>query len=35
MNKAIEAVNGRYFGGRVVTAQRYDQDMYDTDVLSG
>lgn len=35
MNNAISSLNGRYFGGRVVQAQKYDQDMYDAKDLSG
>lgn len=32
---AIKALNGRYFGGRIVQAQKYDQDMYAANDLSG
>lgn len=35
MNNAIRSLNGRYFGGRIVIAQRYDQDMYQANDLSG
>lgn len=32
---AINSLNGRYFGGRVVRAEKYDQDMFDANDLSG
>ena len=32
---AISSLNGRYFGGRVVRAEKYDQDMFDANDLSG
>ncbi len=33
--KAKEALNGRFFGGRRVVAEVYDQDLYDHNDLSG
>ncbi|KAK7024415.1 Poly(U)-binding-splicing factor puf60 [Halocaridina rubra] len=33
--KAQEALNGRYFGGRLVKAELYDQNMYNHNDLSG
>jgi poly(U)-binding-splicing factor PUF60 len=33
--KAIKALNGRYFGGRVVKAELYDQEAYDSKDFSG
>ncbi|XP_074640317.1 poly(U)-binding-splicing factor PUF60-like [Tubulanus polymorphus] len=35
LNSAIKALNGRFFGGRVVRAQAYDQDMFAANDLSG
>ncbi|XP_005092717.1 poly(U)-binding-splicing factor PUF60 isoform X2 [Aplysia californica] len=35
VEKACGSLNARFFGGRVVTAEKYDQDMYDADDLSG
>lgn len=35
VESAINVLNGRYFGGRIVRAERYDQDMYDASDLSG
>lgn len=32
---AVEALNGRYFGGRTVRAAIYDQDLFDHGDLSG
>lgn len=32
---AIKSLNGRYFGGRIVQAHKYDQDMYAANDLSG
>lgn len=32
---AASALNGRYFGGRTVRAQLYDQDLFDHEDLSG
>ncbi|XP_014788711.1 poly(U)-binding-splicing factor PUF60-B isoform X2 [Octopus bimaculoides] len=32
---AISSLNGRYFGGRIVKAETYDQDMFDANDLSG
>ncbi|XP_076362842.1 poly(U)-binding-splicing factor hfp isoform X2 [Tachypleus tridentatus] len=34
-NKARDALNGRYFGGKVVTAELYDQTLYEANDLSG
>lgn len=33
--KAINALNGRYFGGRIVKAELYDQSSFDANDLSG
>lgn len=35
VGKCIEALNGRYFDGRVVRAEGYDQNLYDAQDLSG
>uniref|UniRef100_A0A0B7A6C9 RRM domain-containing protein n=2 Tax=Arion vulgaris TaxID=1028688 RepID=A0A0B7A6C9_9EUPU len=35
VEKACSSLNARFFGGRVVTAEKYDQEMYDTNDLSG
>ncbi|CAG5126959.1 unnamed protein product [Candidula unifasciata] len=35
VEKACSSLNARFFGGRVVTAEKYDQDMYDANDLSG
>jgi len=35
METAVRTLNGRYFGGHVVSAQSYDQDMYEANDLSG
>lgn len=35
MESAIQVLNGRFFGGRKVSAQRYDQQLYDANDLSG
>lgn len=35
VEQACNSLNARFFGGRVVTAEKYDQDMYDADDLSG
>ncbi|BFY98530.1 hypothetical protein BsWGS_01569 [Bradybaena similaris] len=35
VEKACSSLNARFFGGRVVTAEKYDQDMYDSNDLSG
>ena len=32
---AKNALNGRFFGGRTVKADIYDQDLYDQNELSG
>ena len=34
MEEAVKVFNGRFFGGRRVTAQRYDQELYDINDLS-
>ncbi|XP_013772536.1 poly(U)-binding-splicing factor PUF60-like [Limulus polyphemus] len=34
-NKARDALNGRYFGGKIVTAELYDQTLYEANDLSG
>jgi poly(U)-binding-splicing factor PUF60 len=33
--KGRDALNGRFFGGRVVKAELYDQILYDDNDLSG
>ena len=33
-DKAIKALNGRYFGGRVVTAEVYDEDKFEANDLT-
>ncbi|RUS78255.1 hypothetical protein EGW08_013994, partial [Elysia chlorotica] len=35
VEKGCASLNARFFGGRVVTAEKYDQDMYDANDLSG
>ena len=35
VDKAVDTLNGRYFGGRIVRASRYDQDMFEANDLSG
>ena len=30
-----ESLNGRYFGGRIISAEIYDQDLYEHNDLSG
>lgn len=35
VEKGCQALNGRYFGGRVVQAEKYDQDLFDANDLSG
>ncbi|KAK0047755.1 poly(U)-binding-splicing factor PUF60-like isoform X2 [Biomphalaria pfeifferi] len=35
VERACNSLNARFFGGRVVTAEKYDQDMYDANDLSG
>jgi len=35
VEKGCQSLNARFFGGRIVTAEKYDQDMYDSDDLSG
>ncbi|XP_052771984.1 poly(U)-binding-splicing factor PUF60-like isoform X1 [Mya arenaria] len=35
VEKGCQALNGRYFGGRVVQAEKYDQDLFDAHDLSG
>ena len=35
MQQACKSLNGRYFGGKIVSATRYDQDMYEANDLSG
>jgi hypothetical protein len=32
---ACNALNGRFFGGRIVRAELYDVDMYEANDLSG
>ena len=32
--KAIKALNGRYFGGRIVTAEVYDEDKFEANDLT-
>lgn len=34
MNRAIQALNHRWFGGRKVTAEAYDQERFETSDLS-
>jgi poly(U)-binding-splicing factor PUF60 len=33
--KTVESLNGRYFGGRMIKAELYDQAAYQGDDLSG
>ncbi|KFM76221.1 Poly(U)-binding-splicing factor PUF60, partial [Stegodyphus mimosarum] len=33
--KARDALNGRFFGGRIVKAELYDQTLYEANDLSG
>ena len=35
VEKAIAALNGRFFGGRVLTAEKYDPEMFHANDLSG
>lgn len=35
VERACSSLNGRYFGGRIVTAEKYDQDLFDAKDLSG
>lgn len=35
VERACLSLNGRYFGGRIVTAEKYDQDLFDAKDLSG
>lgn len=35
VEKGCQSLNGRYFGGRVVQAEKYDQDLFDANDLSG
>jgi len=35
MEAGVESLHGRFFGGRIVQAHRYDQDMYEAGDLSG
>ncbi|XP_069140356.1 poly(U)-binding-splicing factor PUF60-like isoform X2 [Argopecten irradians] len=35
VEKACQALNGRFFGGRIVTAEKYDPDMFNANDLSG
>ena len=35
LEAGIKALNGRYFGGRLVQADSYDPDMYAANDLSG
>ena len=35
VEKGVNALNGRFFGGRVLTAEKYDQEMYNANDLSG
>ncbi|KAL4231855.1 Poly(U)-binding-splicing factor puf60 [Mactra antiquata] len=35
VENGCQALNGRYFGGRVVQAEKYDQDLFDANDLSG
>lgn len=32
---AVSALNGRYFGGRTVKAEKYSQDLYQAKDFSG
>lgn len=32
--KAIKSLNGRYFGGRIVTAEVYDEDKFEANDLT-
>ena len=35
VEKACASLNGRYFGGRIVQAEKYDQDLFASNDLSG
>lgn len=35
VDRACSSLNGRYFGGRIVTAEKYDQDLFEAKDLSG
>ena len=35
MDSAVSALNGRFFGGRVLRAEKYDLDMFAANDLSG
>lgn len=35
VDKGVAGLNGRYFGGRIVQAEKYDQDLFDANDLSG
>ncbi|XP_076461353.1 poly(U)-binding-splicing factor PUF60-like [Babylonia areolata] len=35
VDKAVSSLNGRFFGGRVLTAEKYDQEMFNANDLSG
>lgn len=35
VEKAVSALNGRFFGGRLLTAEKYDQEMFIANDLSG
>ncbi|KAH3782491.1 poly(U)-binding-splicing factor PUF60-like isoform X1 [Dreissena polymorpha] len=35
VEKGCQSLNGRFFGGRVVQAEKYDQDLFDAQDLSG
>ena len=35
VEKAIASLNGRFFGGRVLTAEKYDPEMFNANDLSG
>ncbi|XP_052101830.1 poly(U)-binding-splicing factor PUF60-like isoform X1 [Mytilus californianus] len=35
VERGCSSLNGRYFGGRIVTAEKYDQDLFEAKDLSG
>ncbi|XP_046559465.1 poly(U)-binding-splicing factor PUF60-like [Haliotis rubra] len=35
LERAIQSLNGRFFGGRIVRAEKYDPDMFEAQDLSG
>lgn len=35
VERAVAALNGRFFGGRMLTAEKYDQEMFNSNDLSG